>query len=197
MSDTNSQDDSSENPFEAHLGPEVPDPMSSGFNPYENTDPQTLIPPVKPSYWIGASILGLLSIMSFLVPTVFYDPISQPLLAFLMSFIWICTPMIVLLPMALIRLALHRRNIAKAIQAESYPGNQTFGVGYLMYSLFMSFACLAAGCFLFFGICTGLFLGSQWVGLIDFLAGPLLILSAILSVVTSGYLLNLGIPKYR
>ncbi|MFM8570091.1 MAG: hypothetical protein ACKOAU_00700 [Pirellula sp.] len=105
--------------------------------------------------------------------------------------------MIVLLPMALIRLALHRRNIAKAIQAESYPGNQTFGVGYLMYSLFMSFACLAAGCFLFFGICTGLFLGSQWVGLIDFLAGPLLILSAILSVVTSGYLLNLGIPKYR
>lgn len=159
------------------------------------------MPPVEQSYWTGFLALGLLSIATCVIPTQGVAPsFVGPSFALIILLVWFSSCLIFLLPMSLIRLGLHRKNIARAIQQRTYPGGQRFGFAYLAWSLVLSMLSFLGGGFLFFGVCTGLVLMSEGGELpvaSEWLFFPLLILDGIISLLATGFLLNLGVPKYR
>jgi hypothetical protein len=97
----------------------------------------------------------------------------------------------VLIPLSLLRLGLHRRSIAKAILMQTYPGGQRFGLWYLFYSLVFSGICVLGGIVAFFGLCLGI---RVTIGFPEMLS---LSVSVVLALAVSIFLLILGIPKYR
>ena len=117
-------DQPDENPFEASVGwhsEEVR--LETGKE--EDSKPQ--MPPVEQSYWTGFLALGLLSIATCVVPTLGVAPsFVGPSFALIILLVWFSSCLIFLLPMSLIRLGLHRKNIARAIEQRTYPGGQRF-----------------------------------------------------------------------
>jgi hypothetical protein len=103
------------------------------------------------------------------------------------------------LPLSLVRLRIHRSNIARAIQAGTYPGGQRFGLGYLFQSLLLSALCSLGGGVIFFGICAGGIVVSESIfnAYSEFIGIPLFLIDGIISLIATIYLLRLGIPKYQ
>jgi len=189
LSSKNTPDESEENPYESYGEPSVSETWK---------DRDSQMPGIEKSYWIGILVLGVLGSIGFVDVSYVFASYHSPIYS-LFSLIgalalWMCP----LIPFALIRLAIHRYNIAKAIDLGTYPGNQRFGLWYLVYSIFVSGLSFIAGFVLFFGICTMMFmmkpnpLSSQqqweWV---------YLVVDGLLSIVFAGFLFKIGIPKYR
>jgi hypothetical protein len=184
------EDESSFNPYEFHVTGESSTTQGEATQAswYDDFDQQ--VPPVDASYWIAIGLLGL-----FTVGVCFSDANIWSV-----NMVWVLIgiagrSLVVLIPLALIRLGLHRQAIAKAIRLETYPGGQRFGLLYLLYSLVFSGGCVLCGMFAFFGICLGISVtarpsgpGLEWLSVS---------VSGSLALAISIFLLILGIPKYR
>jgi hypothetical protein len=144
------------------------------------------MPPIEMSYWIGLLVLmalGLVGVFSYGNSTE-----MSWTLAILTSW-WI--------PFVLLRLGVHRWNIAKAIAMDKYPGTQRFGLWYLISSIFICWLCLFSGGVLFFGVCTVAVMsayGSKTGG-----DGPvwMLLVGNFLSLLFAGFLFYRAIPQYE
>jgi hypothetical protein len=201
MTTPNSPNQPEENPFEFSVGsdPDVSYRESSGVAKTE--DAQLQMPPVESSYWVGAAGLGLIAFSGCWISWFPLQPYSG---IFFLGIVVLGWSLCCAIPFALIRLALHRWNIRRAIETETYPGGQRFGIGYLIYSILLSLFCLMGGGLDFFGICTGVFLtGELWMspygpfGTYDWIPAVLFGVDAVVSLFVAGFLLKLGIPKYR
>lgn len=193
-------DDSSENPFE-FSGESNVDGAGYGSDPQHI---QEEVPPVKSSYWIGAAAIWLVSFMPCLVSVTGFDPIGIGVLfdilsGFFIVIAWFSTLMFFAVPLCLIRLWIHRHNIANAIERQSYPGKDEFDFMYLLYSLVLCSLCLMGGGVLFFGICTGLFIITEPLKnpIVEYIGLPLLAFDGIISLVATVFLIRIGVPKYR
>lgn len=199
-SSSNSPNEPSDNPFEFSVGsdPEVANRGGSGVDSAE--DEQLQMPPVESSYWTGVGVLGMTCLSACLVPRIVGTPYAIfPFSVLFALFGWCSSLLFVALPLSMMRLWLHRRNIARAIQEQTYPGGQRFDFWYLVYSLLLSSLSFFGGGILFFGICTGLFLFSEtvYVPLGEVIFIPILIFDGIISLLATFFLLRLGIPRYR
>jgi hypothetical protein len=157
------------------------------------------MPPIEMSYWIGAVGLGLIAFSGCWISWFPLQPYSG---IFFLGIVVLGWSLCCAIPFALIRLALHRWNIRRAIETETYPGGQRFGIGYLIYSILLSLFCLMGGGLVFFGICTGVFLTGEigrmnTYGTYAWISVVLLGVDAVVSLFVAGFLLKLGIPKYR
>jgi hypothetical protein len=110
-------------------------------------------------------------------------------------FIALAMWMSVTIPFALIRLGVHRWNIAKAIENGRYPGTQRFGLWYLISSIIFSWLCLFAGGILFFGICLAILATNPNNSYNA--SAFLLVGDGLLSFLFAGFLFKLGVPRYR
>ena len=202
MSTSEPSDYPEENPFEVSAGSHLQDPYDNADGIHQADDTRMQVPPIESSYWTGLLVLGTLSISSCL-----FSSIRVPVGVFGVvgtigwMLVLFANFLIPLLPLSLIRLAIHRHRIAQAIDQQAYPGGQRFGLGYLISSLLLSLGCLFGGGVLFFGVCTALLYlsdggplmgrSSEWTLL------PLLALDGIVSFIATGFLINLSVPKYR
>ena len=200
MTSSNAPNQPDENPFEFSVGsdPDVSNRGGSGVDPTE--DEQLQMPPVESSYWTGVGVLGMTCLSACLVPRLVGTPYAiVPFSVLLALFGWCSSLLFVSLPLSMMRLWLHRRNIARAIQEQTYPGGQRFDFWYLVYSLLLSSLSFFGGGILFFGICTGLFVFSEtaYAPLGEVIFIPILIFDGIISLLATFFLLRLGIPRYR
>jgi hypothetical protein len=186
------EDESSFNPYAFHVTAESSLNQGEATQPSWHDDIDHQVPPVDGSYWVTIGLLGLfsLTICFAFASANFWPP----------SLFWGLTEfagwaLMVLIPLSLLRLGLHRRSIAKAILMQSYPGGQRFGLWYLFYSLVLSGVCVLGGIVAFFGLCLGISVTTRPNG---YLSGMLLLsVSGVLALAISIFLLILGIPKYR
>jgi len=200
MTSSNAPNQPDENPFEFSVGsdPDVSNRGGSRVDPSE--DEHLQMPPVESSYWTGVGVLGMTCLSACLVPSLVGTPYAfGPFSVLLALFSWGFGLLFVALPLSMIRLWLHRRNIARAIQEQTYPGGQRFDFWYLVYSLLLSSLSFFGGGILFFGICTGLFVFSEtaYAPLGEVIFIPILIFDGIISLLATFFLLRLGIPRYR
>ncbi len=184
------EDESSFNPYAFHVTAESSLNQGEATQASRYNDFDQQVPPVDASYWVAIGLLGL-----FTAGVCFSD-----------ANLWSVNPawgliyfagwsLVVLIPLALIRLGLHRQAIAKAIGLETYPGGQRFGLLYLLYSLVFSGGCVLCGMFAFFGMCLGITLTARPSGpALEWLSVSV---SGLLALAISIFLLILGIPKYR
>ena len=184
------EDESSFNPYAFHVTAESSLNQGGATQASWNDDIDHQVPPVDGSYWVIIGLLGLFSLTICFASASFWSP----------SLFWGLTEfagwaLMVLIPLSLLRLGLHRRSIAKAILMQTYPGGQRFGLWYLFYSLVFSGVCVLGGIVAFFGLCLGI---SVTIGPNGYFPGMLLLsVSGVLALAVSIFLLILGIPKYR
>ena len=184
------EDESSFNPYAFHVTAESSQNQGEATQASWHDDFDQQVPPVDGSYWVTIGLLGLFSLTICFASWNFWSP----------SLFWGVTEfsgwaLMVLIPLSLLRLGLHRRSIAKAILMQTYPGGQRFGLWYLFYSLVFSGICVLGGIVAFFGICVGISVTTRPNG---YFPGMLLLsVSGVLALAISIFLLILGIPKYR
>lgn len=185
------EDESSFNPYAFHVAEESSATQGEATQASRYDDFDQQVPPVDDSYWVAIGLLGLFSLTTiFFASWIFWSP--SPFLSLTEFAGW---ALMVLIPLSLLRLGLHRRSIAKAILMQSYPGGQRFGLWYLFYSLVFSGVCVLGGVVAFFGICLGISVTTRPNG---YFTGMLLLsVSGSLALAISIFLLILGIPKYR
>lgn len=185
---TSSSPDPDQNPYEFVADSDDPDELSQERSRLDPTDDQVWeIPPVEGSYWI--SVLGF-GLIAFSICSISPGPGMPPL------GIWVGISSLVALAFALIRLALHRWNIQRVIETGTYHGGPRFEVWYLIQSLLLAYFCLMGGGMVFFGLCTFFIapmLFSRNTGTIN----ALLLLDTLLSLIITGFLVKLGVPRYR
>ena len=205
MSNANLPEEPYENPFEAPrtYGFGENDGGSDPFGNQGSDDDSHQMPPVEQSYWTGFLLFGLLSLANCVVSSL-RVPVSTvasvPALSVILLMVWFSSFLILFLPLCLVRLGLHRYSISKAIEAQTYPGGQRFGFGYLIKSLMLSTVSLFGGGLMFFGICTGFLILSDNGGLpvvSEWVFLPLLTIDGLVSLMVTGFLLNLSVPQYR
>jgi hypothetical protein len=196
VSSSNTPDDPYENPYEAHAGSQAESLQESGFRSYEAEDFRTQMPPVERSYWFGILILLALSLVGYFCGDYLFGTVGPPLTVVVIGvFIALAMWMSVTIPFALIRLGVHRWNIAKAIENGRYPGTQRFGLWYLISSIIFSWLCLFAGGILFFGICLAILATNPNNS--NNASAFLLVGDGLLSFLFAGFLFKLGVPRYR
>jgi hypothetical protein len=184
------EDESSFNPYAFHVTAESSQKQGEATQASWHDDFDQQVPPVDGSYWVTIGLLGLFSLTICFASWSFWSP----------SLFWSSTEfagwaLMVLIPLSLLRLGLHRRSIAKAILMQTYPGGQRFGLWYLFYSLLFSGICVLGGIVAVFGLCLGI---SVTIGPNGYFPGMLLLsVSGVLALAISIFLLILGIPKYR
>ncbi|MBU6387237.1 MAG: hypothetical protein KGS49_14950 [Planctomycetes bacterium] len=199
MSSSHSKDEPFENPFEpptARLLEESCDGVPDSTNQLDGT---LQVPRVQRSYWTGIAVLGAIGIAFYcgaLIPDYYsMPPIIERLFGGLLA---VCGSLSSLLPIALIRLALHRMYISRAIASGRYPGNQQFDIMYLIYSLILCWVSLLGGFVVFFGICTAVFfMGGTPLRQLTTAELTILGVDVLISISLVGFLIHLGIPKYR
>ena len=203
MNSSSKPDDPHENPFAVSAGSQIEDSDAKRFGIGTAEDSRTQMPPVEQSYWTGFLLFGLLSLANCVVSSL-RVPVSTvasgPALSVILLMVWFSSFLILFLPLCLIRLGLHRYSISKAIEAQTYPGGQRFGFVYLIKSLLLSAVSLFGGGLMFFGICTGFLILSDNGGLpmvSEWVFLPLLTIDGLVSLMVTGFLLNLSVPKYR
>lgn len=206
MTPSNSSDEPLDNPFEAYVDSDADGARVETDNRSDSEDRRAQMPPIEVSYWIGAVGLGLIAFSGCWISWFPLQPYSGIFFTgiFFLGIVVLGWSLCCAIPFALIRLALHRWNIRRAIETETYPGGQRFEFGYLIYSILLSLFCLMGGGLVFFGICTGVFLtGELWMsqtgpfGTYDWIPAVLFGVDAVVSLFVAGFLLKLGIPKYR
>lgn len=199
MSSSHFTDDSDENPFEPPTG-QIPEGAQVVESDATGAADRSLkIPRIERSYWIGISVLGAMGVVSY-ITSVVPDLLFLPTIidVFVGIFLAVAGSISSLIPFALIRLALHRMHIARAIDSGTYPGHQRFDIMYLIYSIVLSWVSLLGGCTVFFGICTAVFfMGGALHRELNATEVAILGFDALLAIAVIGFLLNLGIPKYR
>lgn len=203
MNSSSKPDDPHENPFAVSAGSQIEDSDAKRFGIGTAEDSRTQMPPVEQSYWTGFLLFGLLSLANCVVSSL-RVPVSTvasgPALSVILLMVWFSSFLILFLPLCLVRLGLHRYSISKAIEAQTYPGGQRFGFVYLIKSLMLSAVSLFGGGLMFFGICTGFLILSDNGGLpmvSEWVFLPLLTIDGLVSLMVTGFLLNLSVPKYR
>ena len=203
MNSSSKPDDPHENPFAVSAGSQIEDSDAKRFGIGTAEDSRTQMPPVEQSYWTGFLLFGLLSLANCVVSSL-RVPVSTvasgPALSIILMMVWFSSFLILFLPLCLIRLGLHRYSISKAIEAQTYPGGQRFGFVYQIKSLMLSAVSLFGGGLMFFGICTGFLILSDNGGLpmvSEWVFLPLLTIDGLVSLMVTGFLLNLSVPKYR
>lgn len=196
----NSSDEPIENPFEAHADPEWAGDRVDAYSRNASDEFEAQMPPIQSSYWVGVMVLLVLG-MTGLVFYTSFPPIfvwNMSATAFLVyNTLGLGTWMTLSIPFALVRLVLHRRNIARAIEFDRYPGTQRFGLWYLIWSILFSWLCIFSGFILFFGICTAIWVASNPSSQSNNFLGFLLVGDGLLSILYAGFLFYRGIPRYR
>lgn len=200
MSASNSSDEPIENPYEVSADPEGAGDRVDAYSRNASDEFEAQMLPIQSSYWVGVMVLLVLG-MTGLVFYTSFPPIfvwNMSATAFLVyNTLGLATWMTLSIPFALVRLVLHRRNIARAIEFDRYPGTQRFGLWYLIWSIILSWLCLIAGGVLFFGICTAIFIAGNSQGSLGDFAGIALIGDGFLSFLFAGFLFTRTIPRYR
>jgi hypothetical protein len=205
MSNANLPEEPYENPFEAPrtYGFGENDGGSDRFGNQGSDDDSHQMPPVEQSYWTGFLLFGLWSLATCVIPSLrfpVWSVASGPAFTVFLLMVWFSSFLILFLPLCLIRLGLHRYSISKAIDAQTYPGTQRFGFEYLIKSLMLSAVSVFGGGLMFFGICTGFLILSDNGGLpmvSEWVFLPLLTIDGLVSLMVTGFLLNLSVPQYR
>jgi hypothetical protein len=199
MTSPNTSDENQENPFEVSAG-SLSEDAFGGSSADASGDSRFQMPPVESVYWTGVFVLGLTMFGSCAIPVLRLGPPDIGPFAIVLAFIaYGITLLFFALPLSLVRLRIHRSNIARAIQAGTYPGGQRFGLGYLFQSLLLSALCSLGGGVIFFGICAGGIVVSESIfnAYSEFIGIPLFLIDGIISLIATIYLLRLGIPKYQ
>lgn len=199
MSSSHSKDESFENPFEPPTARLLEESSDGVPDPTNQVDGTLQVPRVQRSYWTGIAVLGAIGIAFYfgaLIPSYYsMPPIIEGLFGGLLA---VFGSLSALLPIALIRLALHRMYISRAIASGRYPGNQQFDIMYLIYSLILCWVSLLGGFVVFFGICTAVFfMGGTPLRQLTTAELTILGVDVLISISLVGFLINLGIPKYR
>jgi len=183
---SNSSDEPLDNPFEAYVDSDAGGARFESDNRSDSEDRRAQMPPIEMSYWLGFLVLmGLVGVFSY-----GYYPFSMSWTLAILTCWWT--------PFVLLRLVVHRWNIARAIEMDKYPGTQRFGLWYLISSVFVCWLCLLSGGVLFFGVCTIAVMsaqGSKTGG--DNAVWMLTIGDGFLSLLFAGFLFYRGIPKYE
>jgi len=197
-SSSNSPNEPSDNPFEFSVGSDPDDSNQGRLGADPAEDEQLQMPPIKASFWIGSVTLVALGMIGFFNLGGFFNPNGLRLIPILFSLILRSAMWMSLgVPFAVIRLVAHRGYIARAIRNGTYPGNQRFGLWYLIQSIIFTYLCLLGGGMLFMGLCTAYAASGttySYRGLWDYQLG---VAGGILSLCFAGFLFVLGIPKYR
>jgi hypothetical protein len=199
VSSSHSKDESFENPFEPPTARLLEESSDGVPDPTNQVDGTLQVPRVQRSYWTGIAVLGAIGIAFYfgaLIPSYYsMPPIIEGLFGGLLA---VFGSLSALLPIALIRLALHRMYISRAIASGRYPGNQQFDIMYLIYSLILCWVSLLGGFVVFFGICTAVFfMGGTPLRQLTTAELTILGVDVLISISLVGFLIHLGIPKYR
>ena len=199
MTSSNTPDESQENPFEV-TACSPSDDAFGGSSTDASDESRFQMPRVESAYWTGLFVLGLTMFGSCAITVLRLGPPDMGPFAIVLALIsYGITLLFFALPLSLIRLWIHRSNIARAIQEGTYPGGQRFGLGYLFQSMILSSLCSLGGGVIFFGICLGGIVVSESIfnAYSEFIGLPLFLMDGIISLIATIYLLRLGVPKYR
>ena len=207
MNRENPSEDPCENPFEVYEdskshGGGIDHGSGRDFADQEYLDHEHAMPPIERSYWIGVATLLALGLIGFFSGGILFGSMNRGGILNWLSWIFVPAMWISLgVPLALLRLVLHRFYLARFIKNQTYLGAHRFGFWYLCFSMVLSWLSIIGGGVLFFGICTAIFISSNY-GLFDVVPynSPQWIafaMDGILSLLFAGYLTWLGVPKYR
>ncbi len=140
------------------------------------------IPPVEASYVFSIALLILGMIVAGFTGIAIF-PFSWGILG---------------LPLAILRLFLHRSSISRAIRDGRYPGGVRFNYAYFFVSLVLGVFCDIAGILVFFLVCTLIIFSAEGNSSAFENAAPWLLgANAILAIFTSLALNRMSVPRYQ
>jgi hypothetical protein len=129
MTSSKPPDDSQDNPFEVSAG-SLSEDAFGGSSADASGESRFQMPPVEGAYWTGVSVLGLMilvfcgiSALGIGAPVYGLGAVVVAMMVFGMTLLFFA------LPLSLVRLWIHRSNIARAIQDGRYPGGHVEFIG--------------------------------------------------------------------